>query len=110
MADALRSNRSLGLRVPAPVRNCALGRDDVGKGLRGPSIRNRHVSDKRGLAHLLPGKRRALLEPGARSGRTPQGLAPRVLQRPSQRLVVMISSEIVACVELEAMAVGITHI
>src|SRR6476660_4937145 len=78
--------------------------------LRPILIRNRDVGHKSRVAHLLPGEGRALLEPGARRGRAPQRLPARILQRPAQRLVVVIARKIVAGVELEAMDVGIPHI
>src|ERR1700737_375586 len=73
-------------------------------------IRNRYIGDKQRFADRLARKRRPLLEPGARRGRAPQRLPPRVLQRPSQRLMIMIHGEIIAGVELEAMAVRVADI
>src|SRR4051794_36087489 len=71
---------------------------------------NRHVGDERRFAHRLPCEWRALLEPGARRRRAPQRLPARVLQRPAQRLMVVVAGEIIAGVEFEAMAVGIPDI
>src|SRR5947209_8163767 len=59
------------------------------------SIRDQYLSDEPGIAHGLSGKRRALLEPGARRRRPPQRLPARVLQRPAHRLMVMIHRKIV---------------
>src|SRR4051812_42989699 len=73
-------------------------------------IRNRDVGDESRFAHGLAGEGRALLEPGARRGRAPQRLPARVLQRPAQRLMVMIARKIVAGVQLEPVAVGIPDI
>src|SRR5271165_3239990 len=103
MADVLRPHDTLGLWVPA------FAGTTWGGSLRAssPSIRNRHVSHELRLAHLLSGEGRALLEPGARSGGAPQRLAARVLERPAQRGVVVVHGEVVACVELEPMAVGV---
>jgi hypothetical protein len=60
-------------------------------GFRPILIRNRDVGDKGRLAHGLAGEGRTFLEPGARRGRAPQRLPARVLQRPAQRLVVVIA-------------------
>src|SRR6516164_10544406 len=73
-------------------------------------IRHQHVGYEFRLAHGLARERRALLEPGARGGCAPQRLAARIAQRPAQRLVIVIAREIVAGVQLEAMAVGIADI
>src|SRR5437016_4422053 len=73
-------------------------------------IRNRDVGDKGRFAHRLACERRALLEPGTRRRRAPQRLPARVLQRPAQRLMVVIAGEIIAGVELEAMAVGVADV
>ena len=73
-------------------------------------IRNADVGGEQRLPHLLAGKGRALLEPGARSGSAPQRLPARVLERPAQRLVVVVHGEIVAGVELEPVAVGIADV
>src|SRR5690242_12852979 len=74
------------------------------------SIRDGDLSLEGGLAHLGFREGRAFLEPGARRRRAPQRLATRIGQRPAQRLVIMIHGEIVAGVELEAVAVGIADI
>src|SRR6266702_2106616 len=74
------------------------------------SIPNRDVGDEGRLAHRLACEGRTLLEPGARGRRAPQRLTPRVLERPAQRLMVMIPGEVVAGVEFEAMAVGIPDV
>src|SRR6202012_519449 len=75
-----------------------------------PLIGNRDLGDEGGFAYLGGGEGRAFLEPGARCGRAPQCLAARIVQRPAQRLVVVVHGEVVAGVELEAMAVGIAYI
>src|SRR5258708_37083409 len=69
-------------------------------------IRNRDVSDEQRLTYQLTRERRSLLEPGTRRRRAPQGLPPRVLQRPAHRLMVVIPGEVIAGVELQAMAIG----
>src|SRR4051812_8744068 len=73
-------------------------------------IGNGDIGDKGRLAHRLSRKRRPLLKPGARRRCTPQRLPARVLQRPAQRLMVVIAGKVVAGVELESMAVGIPDI
>src|SRR5438105_9227536 len=73
-------------------------------------IRNGDVGGESRFAHRLASEGRTFLEPGARRRRAPQRLPSRVLQRPAQRLVVVIAGEVVAGVELEAMAIGIPDI
>src|SRR5712671_1118578 len=73
-------------------------------------IRNRDVSDKQRLSYHLTRERRSLLEPGTRRRRAPQRLPPRIFQRPAQRLMVVIPGEVIAGVELQAVAIGIADI
>src|SRR5271170_3626792 len=54
------------------------------------------VGDKARFADLLPGKWRALLEPGPRRRRAPQCLPAWILQRPAQRFMVVIPGEVIA--------------
>src|ERR1700742_3347417 len=55
--------------------------------IRIPLIRDGDLGSESGLAHLAPRERRSFLEPRARRGRAPQGLAARIVQRPAQRLM-----------------------
>src|SRR6478752_1807366 len=73
-------------------------------------VGNRDVGYELRLAYLLSRKRRSLLEPGTRRGRSPQGLPPWILQRPAHRRMIVIHGEVVAGVKLQPMAVGIPHI
>src|SRR5260370_36380792 len=102
------SRRAPGRRA---VRAFVTGKLHAAVGIhRSTLIRNSDIGDEQRFAYRLPRKRRSLLEPGTRRGRAPQRLPPRVLQRPAQRLMIVVHGEVIAGVELQAMAIGIADV
>src|SRR5713226_2071926 len=93
------------------ARTVAIGKSYIAARIhRSFLVRNRDIGDKQRFAYRLSRKRRALLEPGARRGRAPQGLPARIPERPAHRLMIVVASEIIAGVEFEAMAVGVANV